>query len=63
MENEDQHECPWCEEEFKTEHKLGVHKSKEHVDPDETYETKKKRQHNPYKNLVEEWKEEGGGRA
>ena len=50
-------ECAYCGEEFETEHERGVHISKEHVNPD-TEITKSKRQHDPRKNIVDEW--EGG---
>lgn len=49
--------CAYCEKDFDTELDRGIHQADEHVDPDERYETKKKRQHNPYTNIVDEWKE------
>jgi len=63
MDEEKVLECAYCGKEFDSEHERGVHQAQQHVDPDENYETKKKRQHNPYKNLVDEWKENGRGRA
>jgi len=51
-------ECAYCEKSFDSELERGIHQADEHVDPDERYETKKKRQHNPYTNIVDDWKEE-----
>lgn len=59
LEREPITECAYCGEDFDTELERGVHQADEHVDPDERYETKKKRQHNPYTNIVDQWKKQG----
>ena len=51
-------DCAYCGESFENELERGIHQADEHVDSDERYETKKKRQHNPYINIVDEWKED-----
>lgn len=51
-------ECAYCGKNFDSELERGIHQADKHVDPDERFETKKKRQHNPYTNLIDEWKKD-----
>lgn len=51
-----QHECPYCGEEFEEELEKGIHISEEHTDDSESIPSKKRGGDD--KNIIEDWDRE-----
>lgn len=60
-EHEPRTHCAYCGKDFDSEDERGKHISKKHVEEDDKYMKEPEAEHNPYKNLVDEWKESVDG--
>lgn len=54
-------ECAYCGESFDSEHERGKHISKNHVEEDDKYMKEPEAEHNPDKNIIDDWKESVDG--
>lgn len=66
--NNDEVECGWCGQTFKTDENMtayekeGIHRAKEHIKTDEQI-TKPTREDKNHTNLVDEWEKSNQGKA
>jgi len=50
-------ECAYCGKDFDSEHERGRHISKKHVEEDDKYTKEPEADTQPYKNIVDDWKD------